>query len=255
MKTNRRDAVSLARLLRAGELTAVWVPDEGHEAMRDFVRARTAAVEALRVHRQQVSAFMLKHGRTYHRKKGWTMRYLRWLQEQQFDHPAHQIALQEMVEAVRVAKERVDRLERTIEEFVSAWSLEPLVRALQTLRGVNLIVAVTFATEVGDASRLRAHVNLGLPPPGAKRAIDGRVRQAWWHHEGRQRPCSPHVGRERLDISTPAEDWQDKAIPARADVASRARDCFEGTELLDGPLPEAGCARQTSDGSLRCYRP
>ncbi|SPP98229.1 protein of unknown function [Bradyrhizobium vignae] len=80
-------------------------------------------------------------------------RYLRWLQEQQFDYPAHQIALQEMVEAVRVARGRVDRLERTIEEFVSAWSLEPLVRALQTLRGIDLIVSVTFATELGDVSR------------------------------------------------------------------------------------------------------
>ena len=85
VKANRRDAVSLARLLRAGELTAVWVPDEGHEAMRDLVRARAAAVETLRVHRQQVSAFMLKHGRVYPRKKGWTMRYLCWLQEQKFD--------------------------------------------------------------------------------------------------------------------------------------------------------------------------
>ena len=79
VKTNRRDALALARLLRAGELTAVWVPDEGHEAMRDLVRARAAAVETLRVHRQHVSAFMLKHGRIYPRKKGWTMRYLRWL--------------------------------------------------------------------------------------------------------------------------------------------------------------------------------
>src|SRR6201990_2916590 len=86
VKTNRRDALALARLLRAGELTAVWVPDEGHEAMRDLVRARTAAVETLRVHRQQISAFMLKHGRIYPRKKGWTMRYLIWLQEQRFDH-------------------------------------------------------------------------------------------------------------------------------------------------------------------------
>jgi transposase len=98
VKTNRRDAVSLARLLRAGELTAVWVPDEGHEAMRDVVRARAATVESLLVHRQQVSAFILKHDRIYPRKKGWTMRYLCWLQEQKFDHPAHQIALQEMVE-------------------------------------------------------------------------------------------------------------------------------------------------------------
>jgi transposase len=84
VKTNRRDAIALAKLLRAGELTAVWVPDEGHEAMRDLVRARAAAVETLRVHRQQVSAFMLKHGRVFPRKKGWTMRYLRWLQEQKF---------------------------------------------------------------------------------------------------------------------------------------------------------------------------
>jgi transposase len=95
VKTNRRDAIALAKLLRAGELTAVWVPDEGHEAMRDLVRGRAAAVEALRVHRQQVSAFMLKHGRIFPRKKGWTMRYLRWLQEQKFQHPAHQIVLQE----------------------------------------------------------------------------------------------------------------------------------------------------------------
>src|ERR671920_2258641 len=118
VKTNRRDAVALARLLRAGELTPVWVPDEGHEAIRDLVRARAAAVETLRVHRQQVSAFMLKHGRVYPRKKGWTIRYLRWLQEQTFDYPAHQIVLQEMVEAVRLAKERVDRLEQTIAEFL-----------------------------------------------------------------------------------------------------------------------------------------
>jgi transposase len=158
VKTNRRDAVALAKLLRAGELTAVWVPDvwvpdESHEAMRDLVRARIAAVETLRVHRQQVSAFMLKHGRVYPRKKAWTMRYLRWLQEQTFDHPAHQIVLQEMVEAVRLAKERVDRLEQTIVEFLPAWSLAPLVRALQSLRGVDLIIAVTFVTEVGDVSR------------------------------------------------------------------------------------------------------
>lgn len=114
---------------------------------------------------------MLKHDRTRPRKKSWTMRYLRWLQEQQFDQPAHQIALQEMVEAVRVGREWVDRLERTIKEFVSGWSLEPLVRALQTLRGVDLIVAATFATEVGDVSR-RAQSTHGFPRPSAERTID-----------------------------------------------------------------------------------
>jgi transposase len=88
-KTNRRDAMGLAKLLRAGELTAVWVPDEGHEAMRDLVRGRAAAVETQRVHRQHITSFMLKHGRTFPRKTHWSMRYMRWLQEQHFDHPAH----------------------------------------------------------------------------------------------------------------------------------------------------------------------
>ncbi len=77
LKTNRRDSIGLARLLRAGELTAIWVPDEGHGAMRDLVRGRSAAVESQRVHRQHITSFMLKHGRIFPRKKAWSMRYLR----------------------------------------------------------------------------------------------------------------------------------------------------------------------------------
>jgi transposase len=212
VKTNRRDAIALAKLLRAGELTAVWVPDEGHEAMRDLVRARSAAVETLRVHRQQVSGFMLKHSRIFPRKKGWTMRYLRWLQEQQFDHPAHQIALQEMVEAVRTSKERVERLEQTIEEFVPTWSLAPMVRALQALRGVDLIVAVTLVTEIGDVHRFQnpRHLMgfLGLVPSerstgstvrrgGITKAGNGRVRHmliesAWTYRH------PPRIGKAKL---------------------------------------------------------
>lgn len=153
----------------------MWVPDEGHEAMRDLVRVRTAAVVALRMHRQQVNASMHKHGRAYPRKKAWAQRYLRWLQEQRFDHPAHQIALQEMVEAVRIVKERVERLECVIEEFISTWSLAPMVRALQALRGVDLIVAMTFVTEVGDVRRFESPRQLmGLSRPLSRRAIDRR---------------------------------------------------------------------------------
>lgn len=76
VKTNRRHAIGLACLLRAGEITAVWVPDQGHEAMRDLVRGRSAAVETQRVHRQHITSFMLKHGRIFPRKKAWSMRYL-----------------------------------------------------------------------------------------------------------------------------------------------------------------------------------
>ena len=134
---------------------------------------------------------MLKHGRVFPRKKGWTMRYLRWLQEQKFEHPAHQIVLQEMFEAVRLSKERVERLEQTIEEFVPSWSLAPVVRALQSLRGIDLIVAVTFATEIGDVRRFESLRQLmgflGLVPSerstgatvrrgGITKAGNGRVR-------------------------------------------------------------------------------
>jgi transposase len=179
VKTNRRDAIELAKLLRAGELTAVWVPDESHEAVRDLIRARTAGVEILRVHRQQVSALLLKHGLSYPGKKTWGARHLKWLQEQRFDHPAHQIALQEMVDAVRVAKERVARLEKAIEEFLPQWELEPVVRALQALRGVDLIVAVTFVTEIGDIRRFdnprQLMAYIGLVP--SERSTGDTVRR------------------------------------------------------------------------------
>ncbi|UZW57800.1 IS110 family transposase [Sphingobium sp. JS3065] len=220
VKTNRRDAVGLAKLLRAGELTPVWVPDEGHEAMRDLVRARAAAVETQRVHRQQVSAFMLKHGRIFPRKTAWGARHLRWLQEQHFDHPAHQIALQELVDAVRTDRERIVRIEAAIEEFLPSWSLAPVVRALQALRGVELVVAVTFVTEVGDVRRFDSPRQLmgylGLVPSerstgdairrgGITKAGNGRVRHmlvesAWTYRH------PPRVGKNklyRLEQTTP----------------------------------------------------
>lgn len=179
VKTNRRDAMGLAKLLRAGELTAVWVPDPGHEAIRDLVRARAAAVEDLRQHRQQVGAFLLRHGRHSPYKTAWGARHLCWLQQQTFDHPAHQIALQEGVEAVRLAKERMQRLETAIEEFLPQWSLAPLVEGLQALRGVSLIVAVTFVTEIGDLSRFdnprQLMAYLGLVP--SERSTGETVRR------------------------------------------------------------------------------
>ena len=156
VKTDRLDAIRLARLLRAGELTPIWVPDETHEAMRDLVRARESAAEDQRHKRQLVSAFMLRHGRIYHRTKPWTMRYRRWLQSQNFDHQAHQIALQEMLQAERNASERLDRLTGHIEALVPEWDLAPTVNALQALRGVALISAVTFMAEIGDVRRFES---------------------------------------------------------------------------------------------------
>jgi transposase len=96
VKTNRRDAVTLARLLRAGELTAVWVPDATHEAVRDLVRAREAAAQDLRRKRQQLLSFLLRHGRIFETRRHWTMAHRRWLADQKFEHPAQQIVFQRM---------------------------------------------------------------------------------------------------------------------------------------------------------------
>lgn len=238
VKNNRRDAIGLAKLLRAGELTAVWVPDKGHEAMRDLVRARAAAVETLRVHRQQVSALMLRHGRQFPRKTTWTRSYLRWLQEQKFDHPAHQIVLQEAVEAVRLSTERLGRLEQSIEEFLPTWSLAPLVRALEALRGVSTIVAVTFVTEVGDLRRFDSPRQLmgylGLVPSERStgetvrrgpitKAGNGRVRHmlvesAWTYRH------PPRVGRVKLyKLEQAPPKVREIAWKAQARLTSRYR--------------------------------
>lgn len=153
IKTNRRDAISLARLLRAGELTAVWVPDTAHEALRSLSRARTAAVKDVGIKKRQVSSFLLRHHRVFPRPSTWGAKYRLWLQEQSFDHPADHIVLQESIEAVRVAEERVSRIDQAIEDFLPTWSLAPVVCALQALRGIDLVTAVNFVVEVGDIRR------------------------------------------------------------------------------------------------------
>lgn len=106
VKTNRREAITLARLLRAGELTGIWVPDGVHEAMRDLVRARKAASEDLRRKRQQLQSFLLRHSRIFTGRKTWSPAHTRWLANQKFEHPAQQIVFQDHVDAVRDAGEQ-----------------------------------------------------------------------------------------------------------------------------------------------------
>ena len=153
VKTDRRDAVMLAKLHRAGELTAVWVPDDAHEAMRDLIRARSTAVRVLGKARQHLQGFLLRHGRIYAGKKGWTLAYRRWLTTVRFDHAAQQLVLQDYIHAVTDAESRVERLTQQIGDLAPNWSHAPVVAALQAMRGVAFIVAVTLVAEVGDFSR------------------------------------------------------------------------------------------------------
>ena len=168
VKTDRRDAAMLAKLHRAGELTAVWTPDEAHEAMRDLIRARATAVRVLGKARQHLQGFLLRHGRIYAGKKGWTLPYRRWLTTLRFDHPAQQVVLQDYVHSVHDAEERIARLTKQIEELVPNWSMAPVVEAFQAMRGVAFVAAVTVVAEVGDFTRFdnprQLMAYLGLTP-------------------------------------------------------------------------------------------
>ena len=167
VKTDRRDAASLARLHRAGELTAVWVPDPGHEAMRDLVRARLDAVRALRRARQQLSGFLLRQGCHYGRP-AWTKLHRRWLAGLKFDHAVHHIVLEDYIAAVEAGEARRDRLTAQIEAMLPDWTLAPVVAALQTMRGMALVNAATLIAELGDLSRFanprQLMAYLGLVP-------------------------------------------------------------------------------------------
>jgi transposase len=211
VKTNRRDAVELAKLLRADELTAVWVPDERHEAMRDLSRARQAAQKHLKGKRQQISSLMLRLGRYYPGKKTWGKAHMNWLMHQKLEHREQRIALEELLEGVRQEAERVERLEQAIREAVPEWSLAEVATALQAMRGIDLVSAVTVLAEVGDLSRFQNPRELmgylGLVPSenstgdkvkrsGITKAGNGRARrilvEAAWSYRH-----PPRVSREK----------------------------------------------------------
>ncbi|MGH1483995.1 MAG: IS110 family transposase, partial [Geminicoccales bacterium] len=152
---------------RAGELTSVWVPDPAHEAMRDLVRARLAAVQALRHARQQLSGFLLRQGRHY-RRTTWGPMHRRWLSDLRFEQAAHHVVLEDMIATVEAATARRDRLTQEIEARLDDWSLAPVVRALQALRGMALVCAATVVAELGDLTRFanprQLMAYLGLVP-------------------------------------------------------------------------------------------
>lgn len=153
VKTDRRDAMRLARLSRSGDLTAVRVPGAGDEAVRDLVRAREDAVRECRNARHRLKALLLRNGIAYAGKTAWTAAHLRWLATLKLEHPAQQIGFQEYLHSVTEATARIARLEQALRDVLSEWSLKPLVQALQALRGVQLIAAMTLVAELQDFLR------------------------------------------------------------------------------------------------------
>jgi transposase len=213
VKTNRRDALSLVKQLRAGDLTAVWVPDARHEAMRDLTRARETAVEDLRRKRQQVSAFLLRQGLHYPSERTWTKTHRNWLASRKLEHAEQRLAFEEMLLAMRQAQERIERLEQAIRAAVPDWSLAEVVTALMAMRGIEFISATAFLAEIGDLSRFATPrelmAYLGLVPSEA--STGDTVRRGPITKAGNRRArrilveCSwsyqhpPRVGKEKQE--------------------------------------------------------
>jgi transposase len=183
VKTDRRDAEKLARCYRAGDLTAVWVPDAAHEALRDLVRAREAAKKDQLRARHRLGKFLLRHGRRPPTgMTSWTQRYLAWIKTVvHFAQPAQEATLLDYLHEVEHVAGRIERLERAIDEAVQTAPapMRAVIDALQALRGIALVSAVTIVAEVGALSRFaRAPQVMGYSGMGAREdSSGGRTRR------------------------------------------------------------------------------
>ena len=219
VKTDRRDADQLARLYRAGELTPIHVPDQEDEAIRDLIRARTAAVCDQRRARNRLKGFLLRLGFRYTGKTSWNDAHKRYLSGLLMPRPAQQIVFQEFIHAIDDAAGRVARLNTAVADALPGWKWEPVVRALMTLRGMQELSAMTVIAEVGDLSRFENPRSLmhffGLTPSehtSANKRVQGPITkcgnahcrrvltEAAWHY--RLKPLVSEAMQKRQEHQT-----------------------------------------------------
>jgi transposase len=154
VKTDRRDALRLAQLLRAGELTPVWTPGEDHEALRDLIRARHDVKEDLQRARQRLVHFLLRNDiRPPQGTRNWTVKHRNWLNTLKFEKSSLRIVFQEYLHAIKEIEDRMKRIEAEIHQEAIHSEHAPVIRALQTLRGIAEVTAVTLVAEIGQFSR------------------------------------------------------------------------------------------------------
>jgi transposase len=180
VKTDRRDASKLSQGLRSGDLTAVWVPDEEQEAMRDLTRARGDMKSQERKARQQLNAYVLRHGHAWPSNRSrWTQAHYNWLESLKFPHDWQQVVLQEYIDAVKAASQRVVDMMAQMERVLPQWTLGPIVDSLVALRGIDKLAAMVLLAELGDISRFESPKQLmaylGLVP--SEHSSGGRRRQ------------------------------------------------------------------------------
>ncbi|MGH2609455.1 MAG: IS110 family transposase [Tepidiformaceae bacterium] len=192
VKTDRRDALALARLMRSGDLTSIYVPQVEDEAVRDLSRGREDALDDLKRSQRRLKSFLLRHDIRYEGRANWNPAHLRWLAQVVCPTPPQQIVFQEYVRAVTEQQERRQRLEAELHEAAKSWRLYPVVEAIQALRGVELTGAIILLAELGDLTRFdnprQLMAYLGLTPSehsSGERRRQGGITKAGNRHARR----------------------------------------------------------------------
>jgi transposase len=228
VKTDRRDAVQLARLRRAGDLTPVDVPAVADEALRDLSRARDDTLHALKTAKFRLNAFLRRQDIRYPGRATWGPAHLRWRSEVVCPTPAQHLVFQAYVRTVTEPTEQLQRLDQELHEQVTPWRLCPVVDALQALRGVPLTVAVTTVAELGDLTRfdnprqLMEYVGLtpseysrgqrrhqgGITKTGNTHARRARVEGAWSDRDPANVSRPLHLRLEKLPNGLQDTSWK-----------------------------------------------
>jgi transposase len=229
VKTDRRDARKLARLLRAGELTAVYIPEPTDEAIRDLCRARSDAVDDRRRSRHRLKGFLLRQGYRYQGKSAWSAAHERYLRELVLPHPAMKVILEEYLISVQLASERIARCEAAMSDLLQSWRLAPAVRALMAFKGFQTVAAMILVSELGEVHRF-AHPRqvmayLGLVPTensSNDKRRQGRITKCgnaharWLLVECAQHYATPPKVSQHLSRRQQGQSAQVRAISWRA---------------------------------------
>jgi transposase len=234
IKTDRRDAEKLARSYRSGDLTAVWVPDAKHEAIRDLVRAREAAKEDQLRAKHRLGKYLLRYGvRAPDGCRSWTAAWWQWLRGLRFEHPEQDTTLVELVLEVDHQAQRIARLDGAIDRAINdaPEHLRALVDALQALRGVAKITAVTLATEFGTFSRFEKAAQVmsytGMVPSehsSGPRSRRGAITKTGNSHLRRVLVEAAWHYRHRPRLSQRQKELQNAFAPKVAAAAWRAQE-------------------------------
>src|SRR5712692_7012710 len=228
VKTDRRDAMTLARLMRSGDLSAIYVPGIEDETLRDLSRGRDDAMQDLKRSKRRLKSFLLRQDIRYEGRATWNAAHLRWLSEVVCPTPPQQIVFQEYLRAVNEQEERRQRVERELHEAVKSWRLYPVVEAIQALRGVELTGAVILMTELGDITRfdsprqLMSYLGLtpseyssgerrrqgGITKAGNSHARRALVEGAWAYRYPAKVSRHLQLRLERLPVEVQAIGWK-----------------------------------------------